>query len=1135
MSAKNRKNVGKSTSKENSASSFKRVLHATRELRYGVGLARSSFEPMHFPAIVRQLGCQQIYKKLFAPVTFPKNLKDYPARRRLVKITAAGEIIWTASVLALFSAELKEFVALKTKFQLSYFNGEFDSAAEILDEIQLKFGFSLWLIHSKLNFLQSAKGLKAQKDFLEEVLSAGSPNQIVTWVSYYLSLQAEVSVSFADFSDEVSHMIGGGELSDYVVRKLLPIESARISDPSTAISWDEPHCIIDRFETLVAMSVLYFSRNGVSASNEILVAFSQIEDVGDVRVTRTLQVARDQYSPDEFDFLAWADLYTTGQYQSVISGDCEILELIARSYACANEAKVEIKPSSIKQNIIRLMYQSLIFDTDKAQADKALKKIALTCAGHHYASQIGAFLHRSHDVLFKDSPTELQNINALTGPGDNPWSAPVFDKLSTNGWFSVLKGKYPQSPSLILRGVLAEGDVEPLRSCLGLPSYRRAAYEGHASMATSNYAKAIICYTDMASSSVKYISNAARIYLFDAYMAMMDFESAMYLVVDHCIESPSAARAYPLEKLVNTCIGKTELQESIGLAILIFIATKNGIGKFERDLSDTYENALSALGISRPTELVQLISTDNYSRYIYFLRNICVPRLMDDTTLFESLDEIDSERILICQELLQLDPQNEQSYLSEIRIITRDNNVAKLLEQVQSSKIFVDEDGIKQVLEASLLSSFGRYTELLSSPTLAYQAEKLSKILMDLINSTNNTDIRSLKLPATELEGLFRSMLLECVYQFAFNPAYGLDTHVSTTIRHGSFEGHLRSPLAVEDLLCVKTQTEYVLPESWLNKLKDWDEDEVSRVTKALGKFTQSFEDLVVSYLKEKLHMKTTDLPQGMFSFDGASRMSGKVMDSITTNTDFDTLCDRLISYCWDLTELSLQNIRNDLKYTLTTQMSFHFESLLRSIELDASRLKVAPLIDSIVRAKTAFQVAVADVSEWFRRPSNLAREPFDLELAVHVAIQQVKNCYVKTPIQPTLEIDVPYKIDGSMLDGLCEIFFILLQNVIIHGGVQNEPVPVSLKARTEKSSIIIECSNKLSNLLSVEERRDAASQAMSSYERDSALRRARKEGGSGLSKVWRIAEFDLRTDHGLLLAVLDDGTFNTNLTMTPR
>jgi hypothetical protein len=52
----------------------------------------------------------------------------------------------------------------------------------------------------------------------------------------------------------------------------------------------------------------------------------------------------------------------------------------------------------------------------------------------------------------------------------------------------------------------------------------------------------------------------------------------------------------------------------------------------------------------------------------------------------------------------------------------------------------------------------------------------------------------------------------------------------------------------------------------------------------------------------------------------------------------------------------------------------------------------------------------------------------------------------------------------------------------------------------------------------------------MGKYNGDSALIMAKLEGGSGLSKIWRIAEFDLRVKHGIELIVTDDHEFLAKL-----
>ncbi|MBJ9925622.1 MULTISPECIES: hypothetical protein [Burkholderia cepacia complex] len=167
-------------------------------------------------------------------------------------------------------------------------------------------------------------------------------------------------------------------------------------------------------------------------------------------------------------------------------------------------------------------------------------------------------------------------------------------------------------------------------------------------------------------------------------------------------------------------------------------------------------------------------------------------------------------------------------------------------------------------------------------------------------------------------------------------------------------------------------------------------------------------------------------------------------------------------------------------------------------------------------------------VSEWFRRPTDLIREPFEFDIAAHVALRQIANCYVGYEIVPILNVDVQGKLPGFMLDGICEILFILLQNVLLHSGYEDFVPETKVSARRENSYVVIEITNSLSESIDLIERRAQAEAAMARYSRDSALRLARKEGGSGLSKVWRIAEFDLRKSHSLNLSVTDDRQFTT-------
>lgn len=344
-------------------------------------------------------------------------------------------------------------------------------------------------------------------------------------------------------------------------------------------------------------------------------------------------------------------------------------------------------------------------------------------------------------------------------------------------------------------------------------------YLGHIYFRSGRFDVAAESYLSAGESEVDFISHAAKRALFKAYYSSGKIYEAVWLAIDQVLNFPSAAASYPLETLAREYLDCESARSSIDLAVLLHLAIRHCNAKFERDLSNIYENIMDAEGLARPSALRDRVIHFDKARLVYFLRHVCVPRILDDTTFFDSVEEIDQERIAVCQLLLTLDPNNIETYNAEIRAVTRDCEVAALLSKMQTSKIYVDEAGIRESLEVSLAEPLARYLKLLESPSLAYQAEKLSKRLIEMLTSKGHPEFKNLKLPATELEGLFSAILLEASAEFALNPAYGLDTHVSTSIRHGAFEGHLRRSLVLEDLLCIKKDKEYVLPTAWSRKL----------------------------------------------------------------------------------------------------------------------------------------------------------------------------------------------------------------------------------------------------------------------------------------------------------------------------
>jgi len=1112
---------------------FKRTLHNNKNLRKGLAKARTVVAPSNFPMIVRELSRTSIYKSLMAPITFPLLLTDLSQQLRLQEISTEGELIWSASVLSLYADRLKNFVKYRDDYYTAYINADYDQAEEILDLIQQSLGFSIWLLRNRIQLLQITKGLQAQKTLLEDILSTKGINQFIAWLAYFLSIRSEDSVSYASFESELEGVLEINWLRDYARLHLLPVEFSSIENPATPISIEESHPIIDRFETFVAMTLSYCARNNRENCSIVVSSLEQLEAIDDISIKRMLMILRDGYSAGEGQFLRYADAYTEGRYEDILDGGCNGLEIMARAYGYLGCCPLNGDMLSLREQLIAHIYNVSALSADAALSRQKLKKLALLCPDRSITLEVVAFLQRGYDHFEIIKPSNLDVAAAISRPLDNPWSAAAFGEIADEiTWLSQVINAYPESSALQLRLALAIGNPTLLeQNKIQMPSYRQAMYLGHINFRAGHFDIAIDNYLSAAASNIDFVSHAAKRSLFKTYYAIGELYQAVQLAIEHALQTPSSAPYYPLERLARTYL-KHENRNPLDLALLLHLAIRYCNAKLERDLSIAYERVMEAEALNRPSDFREVLEKYNKHRVIYFLRYICIPRILDDSIYFNSVEEIDQERITVCQLLLTLDPNNIETYQAEICSITRASEVASLLSKIQTSNIYVDEAGIRESLEASLAEPLTRYRKLLCSPTIAYQTEKLSKRIGEMLSNKGHPEFKDLKLPATALEGLFNTMLLEAVTDFALNPAYGLDTHVSTSIRHGAFEGHLRRPLALEGLLCLKKDKEYVLPSTWARKLPSLGAAELDILQKLLSRFSQRFEDIVYEYLKRKLHIRLVGDDVAMFDFVSSPTESQSLMDGITPNTSLNDLTDRFIAHCWELTTRSLDSIRLDLLNYASKQMSSAFDSLVRGAESNIGHAIVTPFIDSVARARTEFQTAIEDVAGWFQRPTDLSRDPFEIEVAIHVALQQISNCYIGNILHPLLELEVQEKIDGRMLDGFCEILFILLQNAIRHSGFSDDNIDVHISAKREDEALIIRCKNSFSKNLSIPERRQCALDAMGQYKCDLALKMARKEGGSGLSKVWRIAEFDLHVQHAIELSVTDNHEFVVALSL---
>ncbi|HBP0650774.1 TPA: hypothetical protein L5Q18_004785 [Pseudomonas aeruginosa] len=1079
-----------------------------------------------FPNAVHTLLGSSAYKNLATHITFPPDYSNFTnCKTIIVDLDPDKAFYWTALVLGEFKETLSSFALRQADFDESLLHGNYSRAQEILNEIEDEFGVSIWFITKKLTLLQLSEGRSAQKKYVQDTIDTNEFSILAAMSAYFISMALDESLSIAQLEEDMSSFLEIKMLREFALCNILPYKINEIEDPSLLLMLEETQPLIDRLQAFISMAQLFVAKNGINPSSQIFKSIKLLESIPDVRIKRLISLADPQCIASDGEYLNALDNYTLGNYSGDYKITTDTIGVVSAKFAQLNSPPPSGEDASVAQKIVGCIFNMLTSPAQRKSLAPTLRKLSLY-AGQPIAIQMAEFIKNGQDYLFDDEIDELAFLAAIGGNSDNPRNSKLLRKLNPD--FSA-----PRSDSVTrkLYAALESGYEEgvALIDSLGIPNSRAQTYKGHLAHINNDLETAINHYKAAIACSNGFSRDRINKNLFRALFNSSRIQECVDLVADMQLNSTLTENSYPLIELSKQMVDTPDLSFSIRAAMVIHLTSKLD-PEWERVLSDYYENIMYSLGVSRPSELTKSAPSITVDELIYFLRFICIPRILDDTTEFENPDEIDQERILICQKLIELDPINKDSYSSEIRSITKDGRVTDALNHIEASNIYVDEDGLKDYVEQSIKERFSKYRELSESPEMEAQAEQMVKNIERILSE--RIELKNIEFPAIDRKGILSNMLHYFVHNFALNPAYGLDTHLSSSIRHGKFEGHVRHPLAVANLLCSRDKGKLIFPNEWHHIIPDLGRAELESLRKSLERFTTKIEDLISNYVTNLLHIKTDTQPMGMFDLFATDQDRQELAEKIDLCSNHKELVDVLLNYCWELTVRSLNKIQHEIDSSLRRSIHAACNQLIRSIQDDLPEEAAVILVNSVIHARIESDNALSEIKSWFKRPVKARQEPFDLELAIDVASKQIENCYAKHSAFITKEIDISKKIQGKYLGGVVEIMFILFQNVILHSGFGTNKNTINVAAKLSGDNLEVIVKSQIDDAIDLDELSEQASEAVSNYNQHTALKMARKEGGSGLSKIWRINEYFFKRESRVALSVSSDRVFNATLTI---
>tara|TARA_R110001592_G_scaffold1039_1_gene6087 strand:+ start:3323 stop:6811 length:3489 start_codon:yes stop_codon:yes gene_type:complete len=1045
------------------------------------------------------------------------------------------EIKWVVTRLAFERDNLNKFLSYKQETERLLLNGNYKQALDVLINIEKELGVSLWSIQLKVSLLQTIDGLEAQKQYTAEVRNVW-PGGILSYVTYFTSVRNEDRTSLVKFNDDMNVKLNGHNIDEslraylkYRITTVLPEDE---SEMAQMLQIEQLGTVYDLYESLIAVFLKSLSPN--SATNfkgAVINSLEKLETINDPRLVKIKFHLTGEYEP------ARLQQRNTNLSDKLISDHRSSLLDIYRlfkkcdkdvwgyiylgiwlSLTGTNVSKKKPQPHNMHRLIGHaLSTQNMLFDIN------ALIKLSINYSGLDIFSGINEFLHfilkrgsehynlwSLHLIGIHSAHFGIEDLNL----NSNSKQISRFKETVTSTYWRANSNNQSCLPNTYSISIIKsltrlsenniEGCLQSLNDCdaSNIPQPFRLLHCQMKLFALSREGSRSNI-VNLVNETVPYSKDILEIVSFDDQL--IDFEFEDFDSTDNILSTP----------------------------IALFVAwTKTDSSKFLSYLRIATKKAIKKAGCEKPSELQNTnLKEDNY-KLIFFLRNICLPHIIDNISSLKGTKTVLNERQDICRLLSELDPNNQLHYQAEIENIADDLMMEDGKRVVDRTRIYVDMDAHTRWFMKELPEDYARYKDLLGIRVTGSQNYK--EIVDDYFSADSAT--KTTFTPENEADAILLGIVAKASHDFLTNSKYGLDYYLSKRIRHQSFIGLIRSHLEFSELITTRESEDkdFEYNTFWVNRFKSLSQCKKDELNSLLSLFAKEFDNKLIDVRDNVFQLNTEACPTGLIKIDfNIQIMSLLKHFIIETDATFEKFVYYSNTFMWALLQPSLEQAKKYINDNLKPNIMHNADKLKANARklaggdsaFDDFELKLTEQIAAVQRS-------LEDVMAWFTPLIGISADRVVLSVDKVLSLSINASLDMLKPFNPNIKTNINNKDDIHLhqqeLTFVNDTIFILLDNIKTHSGIKRPDIILDIDVDADSRTFTISCSNqtkqserkqllveinKIKKLISDEKLGD----------------RSKSEGRSGFIKL---AASIYKADKGYLSFDLgENGEFNLSIT----
>jgi hypothetical protein len=1051
------------------------------------------------------------------------------------------ELSWILLILNKYSKLLKEYNSLNEEYEILYLSGDFKKASDLLYEIEECCGKSIWSLKNRISLTQDIDGLDAQKKLTSSLISSKiSPS--LHLLIYFYSLAIEKNTSYDYFSSKLKTFFNDTEHDELYHFFMFLLKKDHLVSPINIIY------ILNRLSTSSIIDL-----NNAFKRILINIASFEIDDKYSnkkyfIKLLRKFYNNTD--SKDIINYLRYFDVdikltdieknvdYLKVNDYSLIQ-DTENLHYLTKQlildkpnniclYSFFSETlsiynndifKENTLAFDIIENLKNLQFDNVNFNSSIYNLLKLTSiGIDLSCINY-----IVCYVYEKIPDLSNRVLNSKELLSFLPDPNKNIY---YNNDLSKN----YLKELAKIDEKLIFHNVYYKVYYETENSFIKFLDTNNLSNETNLLCKSffykfnMNYVRLIEIYNELITSDSSYIRNYAKEIYLETLIAY-DIFKATEILIDRYLENPFSQLALPIRKICNFVeenIDKYgDWPDSIDVVILFHIYFKKRKLDKKSRLEFLYENYLIQNGCTTPLELINKYKRNNHiftEKDKYFFREICIPNIMKKSIYFKEPEKKEIERINICHEMIVYDLENDKLYENEIKYREKERFLKKEMIRTGKNKIYVNIEGIKEILKKLLSEDFTRFKNLSKNSDFKIEEVEIYNYLRSfyVYNREENRYEPFNNIPSNEVYDLMKNMVDLIRDTFVDNEHYGLNVYLSTRIRHGTLKNHLRKLVEETHLISLKRKRtgRYNTNEYWKN-IFSIESDEINvLIQNYLEDFSREYDstiDFITTNLLQVVYssLSVKNNPDALFKYNLSEEEMKYIMkDLIHPYIDIDEFIDNIIDFMWEKTDNNLNLIRKKLENDILGKIGNLFDTLYSNIDSvkirDERRAKEFKSV--INKSKLDSKKYIDGLSSWFNRLEIHDRNDY----VIKDVIDLIRKTIPKIKNEIVVENDISIKLKGITFVYFLDIFENLINNVIKHNEENKIPKIFVYFSIENETNLFIEVLNKVSIKKSIHDLNNDLEVNRNMFLTKTLTKKVSTEGKTGFIKIGRIIKFDL-------------------------